>query len=179
MGFFYSWLLCPCIYFGFLLLWETYWGISRTPWNSLKNPWNFKPINPCLDMQLPWNTYPNPCLEIQGFSRSTSFSPWNFSVTLNLENPWNFFDRSPWPWKNLEFQGQFQGTLKFKAMIVLPKGVLFSSHSSLSKKDQFAPLRCHSQLIEEFDQFLFHRMCEYQCSLTTISYFQRMLVSSW
>ena len=120
MGFFYSWLLCPCIYFGFLLLWETYWGISRTPWNSLKNPWNFKPINPCLDMQLPWNTYPNPCLEIQGFSRSTSFSPWNFSVTLNLENPWNFFDRSPWPWKNLEFQGQFQGTLKFKAMIVLP-----------------------------------------------------------
>ena len=88
MGFFYSWLLCPCIYFGFLLLWETYWGISRTPWNSLKNPWNFKPINPCLDMQLPWNTYPNPCLEIQGFSRSTSFSPWNFSVTLSLENFW-------------------------------------------------------------------------------------------
>ena len=65
-----------------------FWGISRILWNSLKIPWNFKPFNPCLDMQLPWNMYPCPCLEIQGFSRSTSFSPWNFSVTLNLENFW-------------------------------------------------------------------------------------------
>ena len=97
-----------------------FWGISRILWNSLKIPWNFKTFNPCLDMQLPWNMYPCPCLEIQGISRLTSFSPWNFSVTLNLEKPWNFLNRSPWHWLNLEFQGQFQGTLKFKAMIVLP-----------------------------------------------------------
>ena len=95
-------------------------GIPRSAWNSSEIPWKLKPFNPCLDMQLPWNMYPHPCLEIQGFSRPTSFSPWSFQVTLNLENPWNFSDRSPWPWKNLESQGQFRGTLKFKARIVHP-----------------------------------------------------------
>ena len=102
-------------------------GIPRSAWNSSEIPWKLKPFNPCLDMQLPWNMYPCPCLEIQGFSRSTSFSPWNFSVTLNLEKPWNFLNRSPWHWLNLEFQGQFQGTLKFKATIVLPNVDLFFS----------------------------------------------------
>ena len=60
-------------------------GIPRSAWNSSEIPWKLKPFNPCLDMQLPWNMYPHPCLEIQGFSRPTSFSPWSFQLPSTLK----------------------------------------------------------------------------------------------